>query len=256
MNRTLPTYEIAGKSFHVDVAKGELTDTADPDNSISFHDLRDKGDHYILYYHRRTGKLMVEGDISQGEQVQRLEIPPMHRLDPEGMARLYERDGFSIAGKTDTEIIINSEILDQRLKGILPRIDIAGNTFIIDYRLKELRSEQQAANRLPIGQMDVSADGNHYLFFYLPAKQQMIQMHERMKEIPDGLLQVKIPNELGLDPVGVAREYNITGTGFLRKYPPQSQLKAMSIPAKDCGLQEWIRQNNRSTLRKNNGKKL
>jgi hypothetical protein len=51
-------------------------------------------------------------------------------LDPVGMAAKYNLPLDSLDRKTDYDIIVDNELVQKRLNGFLPVIDIAGHDFL------------------------------------------------------------------------------------------------------------------------------
>ena len=155
------------------------------------------------------------------------------------------------------------EELVQRLAGILPRIDIAGQNFIVDWRLKELRAENDFSKRIDLRHMAMDDKGENYLCFYhLPSKSVFVA-DDHLTELPKDTVMLEIPFELWLDPVGVARQYGQEDTFLLDNYPIRPELKAKVVPLEDTGLPELIKRN-RGKLKtpgapmhkKNRGKRL
>lgn len=241
MERILPMIKIGNTDFVVDIAQCVLREKDDPQNTLSFHDMKDMGDHYTFLYDPKTKYFGdTERETAYMEQVK---IPQMVALDPEGMALKHGLTKEFLEGKNDHELLINEALLDLRLKGVLPKIDVAGQPFIIDYRLKELRAENAPDKILPFSKMDMDEDGQRYLFFYHPESKQLVPINKQTTEVPEGLVLIDMPNELGLDPVAVARENGITDSGFLRRYPPQKDMKAKVTPAANTNLKSFIKQN-------------
>ena len=65
----------------------------------------------------------------------------------------------------------------------------------------------------------------------------------KLTEFPQGVIQIKLPNEIGLDPVATARKYGMNERELLRRYPIQKELKAEVIPLSETGIPRLIRQN-------------
>ena len=158
----------------------------------------------------------------------------------------------------------DEQLLERRLSGTLPVIDIMGYPFIIDWRLKELRPVNDFNTRLDLKTMAMNNDGNKYLCYYhIPTRSEVVP-DKSIKELPTDVLLLEIPFELVLDPVGVAREYGLGDTDLLNRYPIQREIKATVIPLEQSYLAEIVKRNNtqvkrtivRQAPKKGKGRKL
>ncbi len=143
----------------------------------------------------------------------------------------------------------DKELLEQRLAGILPVIDIAGHTYIVDLRLKELRAKDEPHNKIRFGNMAMDIEGNNYLCFFHTPSRSVVNIQEGITSVPKDLVMLEIPNELRLDPVGTAREYGLEDSFMLEKYPIRAELKARVIPIDETGLPEVVRANRSKRIR-------
>lgn len=235
-------YTIEGTSFEIDLDRQLLRQTNDPDNEISFiNSMQDHGSHYRLLYDPESCR--PAEDLFDGTRIKVIDIPPLSRLDPDGMAGKYGVSAEAMTGKTDFEIIVDQETLANRQNGILPQIDIAGEKFIVDLRLQELRHAEYFFPVLSLKSFDLTDDGWHYTAFYEPVMKQVVQIDPKLLEFPDGIIRIKIPNEIGLDPVATAKAYGMDERDLLRRYPIQRELKAEVIPLAETELPRLIRQN-------------
>jgi hypothetical protein len=230
MGRELPEYELYGTKFLVDVELLELRQKDDPENTISFLSMEDRGTHYRIDY-----------NVNEAYNV---DIPPLKELDPEGMAAKYGCSIEDMKNKTDFEIMVDQAALSKRLAGTLPEIDLAGHTFYVDWRYKELRAkDDMAAIPLDLKRMDMNSDGTAYICAYhLPSRSEY-QIDVSTTELPKDVVLVEIPYELKLDPVGVAREHGLRDTALLRRFPILQGLKAKVKPLSKTDLPKLIESN-------------
>jgi hypothetical protein len=177
-----------------------------------------------------------------------IRVPLMIELDPAGMAAKYGFTEAQLEGKTDYEVIVDQEALQQRLAGVLPRIDIAGEQFTVDLRLQELRHAGNYHLMLSLKSFDLSPDGWKYEGYYDTYLRQVVDIDPKLTEFPDGVVKIQFPNEIVLDPVGVASQYGIEASALLRRYPIKSDLKADVIPLSETHIPALI-QHNRNQLR-------
>ena len=137
----------------------------------------------------------------------------------------------------------DEELLAQRLAGILPRIDIAGQQFIIDWRLKELRDARDASVRIDLHGLPIDETGEQYLFFYNTRLKKADPPDPKMTHLPKDVVLLKIPYEMKLDPVGVAREYGLPDMELLERFPIQRELKVTVIPLDETELVQLVKRN-------------
>jgi hypothetical protein len=246
--RQVPIFTIEGTSFLVDVDKQVLRQTNDQDNEISFiNNMQDHGTFYRLLYDLNEKR--AAEDLFDQNRVKVIDVPRLTELDPEGMSAKYGISEEQLKGKTDFEVIVDQELLQQRLNGQLPKINIAGEDYIIDLRLQELRPAKDFSPAISLRYLDLSADGEYYLAYFHPAIRQVVPVDPKLTELPDGVIQLQIPNELRLDPIAMARKYGMEENEVLRRYPIQKNLKADVIPLHETGLPALI-QRNREQLQK------
>jgi hypothetical protein len=137
----------------------------------------------------------------------------------------------------------DKELLGQRLAGVLPVIDIAGQAYIIDWRLKELRAEDDPDATIRLERMAMDANGENYLCFYHLPTRAVVNISPDITLLPTDMVMLEIPNELRLDPIGTARQYGLEDTFMLDRYPIKGELKARVIPVEETGLPGLIKAN-------------
>jgi hypothetical protein len=235
-------FTIEGTAFVVDIERQVLRQSDNASNEISFiNSMLDQGDQYRLFYDpARKNIPQSEFDPAIMKEVT---VPPLVGLDPEGMAAKYGFKPEELKGKTDFEVIVDQQLLEQRRQGALPRINIAGEEFFVDLRLQELRHAKTFHPVLSLNSFELTDDGWHYEAYYHPVIRQLVPLDPKLLELPEHVVKIKIPNEIGLDPVGAARAYGIDEMVLLRRYPPQKDLKAEVIPLSETHIPALIRQN-------------
>jgi len=229
-------------SFLVDIDKQVLRQTNDSSHEISFiTQMTDRGDHYLIAFDL-SRKRVYEGDFTH-DQIEPIIVPPLIALDPEGMSQKYGVPVDQLAGKTDFEIIVNQEALARREQGMLPQIDLGGEMFTVDLRLQELRHSQHFFPVISLKSFDLTNDGWHYEAYYHPVMKQVVELDPKLLEFPESVIKIKIPNEIGLDPVATARKYGMNERELLRRYPIQQNLKAEVIPLSETNIPGMIQRN-------------
>jgi len=243
-------FEIEGTSFEVDIDKQVLRQTNNQSNEISFiTDMTDQLKNYTFTYDlNRKNVYDKTTGFYESEDWYQIKVPKLIELDPEGMAEKYGYTVEQLKSKTDFEIIIDQETLAQRQNGILPQIDIAGEMFTVDLRLHELRNSRYFFPVISLKSFELTGDGWHYEAYYHPVIKQVVELDPKLLEFPEGVIKLKIPNEIGLDPVAAARQYGMDERELLRRYPIQKDLKAEVIPLSETHIPALI-QRNRAALR-------
>ncbi|MEB2782183.1 hypothetical protein U3A58_17455 [Algoriphagus sp. C2-6-M1] len=132
------------------------------------------------------------------------------------------------------------DLLKQRKIGILPEIDIAGHSYTVDLRLNELRNVEFPTKKLSLDEMVTATDGQHYLFFYDRESRSILHASSEMVNLPKNAVLVEIPDEMGLDPVGMARKYGLGDEYFLKMHPYGKGLKSKVTPMDKSGLPEFV----------------
>jgi hypothetical protein len=235
-------FEIEGTSFEVDIDKQVLRQTNDQTNEISFiHDMQDQGAFYNLLYN--LDEHNAAHDLFDQNRVKLITVPQMTDLDREGMAVKHALPPELVMGKSDFELIVDQKLLDQRLNGVLPQIDLAGEKFTVDLRLHELRNSKYFFPVISLKSFELTNDGWHYEAYYHPVMKQVVDLDPKLLEFPEGVIKLKIPNEIGLDPVAIARQYGMDERELLRRHPIQKDLKAEVIPLSETHIPALIRRN-------------
>lgn len=240
-------FTIDHTSFEVDIHKQVLRQTNDRSNEISFVTaMSDMGDHYQFCYDVVTKRPLQE---APGQHTEIIRVPQLVELDPEGMAAKYGLAPEQLKGKTDFDVIVDQEALTRRRQGILPQIDLAGEKFVVDLKLQELRDAQYFFPVISLKNFELTGDGWYYEAYYHPVMKQVVELDPKLLEFPEGVVKLRIPNELGLDPVATAKMYGMNERQVLRRYPIQKSLQAEVIPLSETHLPRLIRQN-RDELRR------
>lgn len=235
-------FEIEGTSFEVDIENEVLRQTNDRNNVIAFvQDMQDQGTFYRLRYD--IDEKCAVYDPVFGQRIKEINVPQMTELDPEGMAARFGLSPAQVKGKSDFEVIVDQDALQQRRDGVLPKINIAGEDFVFDLRLQELRHAKYFFPVISLKSFELTNVGWNYEAYYHPVLKQVVEIDPKLTEFPEHVIKIKIPNEIGLDPVGTARQYGMDERDLLRQYPIQKDLKAELISLADTQIPELIRRN-------------
>ncbi|MGF7080460.1 hypothetical protein [Mucilaginibacter sp. UYCu711] len=237
-----PVYKIGDTHFIVDIDKQVLREFQRPENEISFiNHMADLQTHYELRYDPRINSVAQEN--MPDSQVRLIRVPQLTTLAPEQMALKYDCTVEELKGKPDFEVMVDQQLLAMRRHGLLPKIDIHGEHFIVDLRMEELRHAVNFFPILSLKRFELDKDGDHFEAFYHPITKQIVEIDPKILELPDQVVKIIIPAEIGLDPVSAARIYGIDERELLRRYPIQKDLKAEIIPLSETGIPALIQRN-------------
>lgn len=203
----LPTIELEGTDFFVDVTRFQLIEMYDSNNVIPFGKMEDYGDCYRFDYNR-TVKNIPEYPNRRDTEI---EIPEFVVLDPEGMAKKYNLSVEEIKNKTDFDFMVDQKEFDLRVnQGRLPTMEIAGHLFYVDMRMDKLRPKDDfLSNGISFTAIEdhFSEGKDTYLIPYDPKKHEFRDLdYEIITSIPKDLIAIEFPFQKVLDPVGWNRQ--------------------------------------------------
>lgn len=245
MKRKISPIEIEGTSFIVDVGRQLLLENGKPENCISFLDMRDFEKYYTLEYSRKEKNLPAS---FSDETVTSVIVPQMKELDPEGMKLAYGCSDDDLLHLSDFEIVVNQDIIKERLQGKQPVIDIAGHPFYIDLHSGYLRPKDDFFSKgISLARLEEigsgTGDDNHRIA-YDPLKHELVELDiSRITKIPKGIIVVEIPPAYKLDPVKWAEMRGFSIRDTTREHPPLREHVARIIPWSETAVKEIIREN-------------
>ncbi len=245
MKRKLPIYTIEGTDFLVDVDKVELREKSNPENVISFFEMKDVGNGYVFDYSIKDKNL--PSLFGTDQEITTLQIPEMVDLDPVGMAEKYGISMRNIKGKTDFDLMVDQSALQQRQMGRLTTIDIAGHLFYVDIPMDMLRPKDDFHSKgIQFSEIDNYYDEvkNRYIIPYNPRTREFQEPDfNTILAIPKELIVIEFPHERVLDPVGVNRKWGYAETEDLKKINIKPHFEAKIIHWKETGIEETINEN-------------
>ncbi|RWU08136.1 hypothetical protein [Pedobacter chitinilyticus] len=236
--RKLPEIVIDGISMIVDVAFAELRHKEYPDCRVSFHNMDREGGGYALHVEPMLQGLSETPHPLYEKHI----IGQMVVLDPEGICIKYGLERQSLP-TDDSGLSCDPKLIEKRLKGVLPQIDIAGKEYHVDVRLGELHSVDDQTKRIILKMLSINGNGN-YVFLYDHKKHHIVNLDiDKITKEPPNTVMIELPHELWLDPIGVARKQNIDELSLLGKYPLQHELKARIYPLAETFVANHIHKN-------------
>lgn len=243
MEKKKPIIEILGTVFEVDVAKQQLSEQRAPDNTISFLQMKDEITQYTLTYSPKEKNLPGTFD----SDYERITIPQMKDIDPEGMSAAYGVSLAEIGHLSDFEIVVDQTLVAERLSGKQPTIEIAGHTFFVDLHWGLLRPKDDFETLgISIKELDYweSEKPGGYTFPYNTKTHELIELDFRsITAIPKDVILVEIPDARRLDPVMYAKMNGFDIRSIAREHPPQRNQVARIIPWDQTPVREILSAN-------------
>lgn len=240
--RQRPTFEIGGIPFIVDVDNSVLLHPGDARSIIFFSDMEDKGDHYLLQFDRATASGWEEGAEQPG--LLSVKVPQMVTLDPEGVAQKYSTTIDKLP-KRDADLKCDPILLERRMQGIQPTIDICGHTFFAHLRFGLLQPKDDFNTMgLEVHKMQCNDSGTHYQCWYNYKTHSEVKLNRDITAIPKNVVPLEIPIDVVLDPYAVLRDsgHAIIPERFDR-FPIRYNLKASVLPWEETIVPALIKKN-------------
>lgn len=245
--RELPTIDIKGTAFIVDVENNQFRECGNESNSFSFNQMEYKGTHYEMAYDERLKNPTFASKLKCT-----VEIPLLIQIDPEGIAKKYGVSETDLIGKNDFDFRVDQQIYTERVYlGRLPMIDIAGDTFFVDMRFDELRWTKDISKLIILRDQDRVELKGDYFFFYDTNAKQAVTIDSSVTVLPENVVKVILPEDHVLDPLVHAQITDVfrpnVGVNevkdILMKCPFHKDLKAEVIPLSKTELVEIMKVN-------------
>lgn len=248
--RALPRFQLESTAYLVDVDFAVLRQEDNQTDVLPFNEMEEHSTHYAIPDHR--------GQV--------LTVPPMVRLDPEGMAAKY---GLAVTALPDRDDALRCppEALADRLQGKLPIIQLCGQEFFVDLRLGLLRPKDDFSTRgIPLAELEEHPTGTGYVLLYDPATKSQVFYSQDWQQVPEGLVCLELPDTETLDVVGsiltyldypelkskypfgnrqeaLAFAWEPEFRQMIDQYPVREGLEARIIPWEHTGIQERLAEN-------------
>lgn len=240
----LPTYDIMGTPFIVDVNQLELREKSNPLNVISIADMwEDPQEGYHFWYDPNNHHVAKFDDPG----VKLVKIPDFVKLDPKGMAEKHHISDVKIKRMRDFDLMVDQDTFDKiDRKEQFPTIDIKGQIFDVDVFNSKLHPRDDIWSRgILFSELKYyySRKDENYIIPYNQKTQTFQEVNLNLKEIPEDLIVVKIPNERSLDPISQNKKDNIDTSSYLKKGGVSLRHKAMIIPWEHTLFADTIKQN-------------
>lgn len=244
-DRVLPTHEIHGTEFIVDVNQLELREKANPKNAISLSDMEENAAQGYRFWFNPSTKSLAR--YSEGE-ARYTEIPDFVKLDSVGMAKKHGIPEDKMAGMDDFKLMVDQDAFERIAhRGITPTIDIAGQTFYIDLPNDRLHPKDDIWSRgILFSELEYyySHKDDVYTIPYNQRTHAFQEVSLDVKAIPESLVVVQLPGKRALDPIGQNRTGNLNDSDFLKKKGVCLHFKARVIPWRQTRFAETVKRNN------------
>lgn len=243
--RVLPTSTIHGTEFIVDVNQLELREKGNPKNVISISDMEEQAvEGYRFWYSPNSKRLTTYAD----QDAKLAEIPDFVKLDPIGMAKKHNISEDKIVEMDDFKLMVNQDAFDEiAYKGIIPTIDIAGHTFHIDLSNDKLHPKDDVwSPGIIFSELKYyySHKDNTFTIPYNQKTHTFQEVSLNVKEIPEGLIVVQIPNKRTLDPIRQNKLGNLNSSDYLKKEGVHLHYEAKVVPWHQTRFAETVKRNN------------
>jgi hypothetical protein len=252
----LPILVIREVPFIIDPYKRQLIRFNDPEKNISFDELKINNGFYFLNFDTITFKPAIDlrGPEALADRFSSVTLPAIIIDAPSKMPEDTQDDMNRRSQAQSWGFYLGDKNVALRLSGVLPHIELAGTDFTVDWRLRQMRDTEQPWNNFSFDDFEMDDDGDKYLFFFNTQTHELYMPPEDIIELPEHVVVLEIPNELGLDPVAVAREYGSDLYELLIEHPIAEKLAAKVSPLSETGLPAIIENNIRIQLNLTNEK--
>ncbi|MBB5441086.1 hypothetical protein HDC92_004791 [Pedobacter sp. AK017] len=136
-----------------------------------------------------------------------------------------------------------TDLLEKRVSGRLPIIDIAGTSFTVDLGRNELRETKNPGNVINFKELVFSESKDKYHCYYHIKKHRIFHPDKDITVIPKNVKLLEIPNKNALDPFAVASEKGAVVKEFIAKYPLQGTIMANLHPLSKSYLPQIVKEN-------------
>ncbi|OJV52275.1 MAG: hypothetical protein BGO31_05440 [Bacteroidetes bacterium 43-16] len=232
MNRTLPTYEIEGVDFLVDVDFNLLRHPRDEKIGYSFlHDMTDTATGYTLTIN--PDNLLSDRQAEMHGKPVIYEIPYMVKLDPDGMKEKFRTD---ILPETDIELKNNEDLLYRRSIGKPAAIKVLDDYFFVDTESSIFFGPKVGGrfSSLHTENMPMDSFLTVYQCLYDPTAKLMY--HPESRVIPEGVIGLQLPALAYCDSYNYARLHGrLKEPEFFRWHPVRANMAAREIPIEQLG---------------------
>lgn len=117
-------------------------------------------------------------------------------------------------------------LIARRMQGFLPTIEIFGQPFYIDIRMRELRAVDDFSKSLSFRSMERDQLTDEMSFLYDPKEKCIFIPNADQPAVAEKPVIIMLPPEIKMDPIGTARRRGYDTGLTLKEFPIQKELKA------------------------------
>lgn len=238
-----PKIVIDGAVFAIDSNANSLIDQSNHANIINLNNNQIFQQYRIVY--DKEHRNLAKGNYSMPEDYYRLtevrlpvKITTLNSIPVDEDIKMINQEAHT----NGWNFALVDRALNERLAGRLPKLDISGDLFTVQWEHKKLNSDT-TFKPLNFDDFDMSPDGTKYLFFYHKPSQTIFYPESDISEFPKDTYLVEIDNEITLDPVAAARHFGLEEAAFYPEHPVILNHVAKIIPFEETRLAELVEQN-------------
>lgn len=218
---------IEGTLFKYDRERNALFQAGKPANHVALAAFPSEYDDLLIQFDRFSNEIVA--DLGRKSDVVQAAIQvniPRKLFDSTESDILF----FNLLSKAENRnFYLADKVTMRRIGGTLPEIAIGGDRYIVDFRWKELRCVFDSSIKLPMDSFKSIEDGMYFQAFYDVNNRKLIDP-QHVKANSADIMLLEIPNELVLDPVGVARQEGLADIELLHFFPVKSDLTGKLKP--------------------------
>ncbi|MDM8175992.1 hypothetical protein QT327_16825 [Olivibacter sp. 47] len=226
-HRHLPTIDIGGFEYEIDVSFDVLRQKEDPLSVIEFCDMEKEEQGYSFVFDRES-QLINYFEEGVEDRI-KIHLPEMVELDPEGMSLKYGVPVEKLPEK-DKDLECSHQMIHHRIhEGNLSVIRIVDKDYYVDLRMGQLRATDQFWKTIDLNRTEEARDSS-LLFAYNYHRHELVDIDENITAYPKNTVLVALPHDSKLDPVGAGRKDWGDELALLDQYPIQQRMEARIFP--------------------------
>lgn len=230
MKALRPQIIMEGILFDLDYPNRQIIEVSNPENTTKFSELKQDDTYYTLVLDERTSQKIhtvfeninysaeanINNDINALPFFGRLVKIPKVLLDELPFLEEEEIPNINtVCHRDELGFVMVDEAIRQRLSGKLPTLEINGESYFVNVRLKQL--EPKNLNHSPIKiREEFEVRTSYALQFFMNTKtKQLVEVDLNSDVAPKDIVFVRIPSLVSLDPIGINRMAGQSGLKLL-----------------------------------------
>lgn len=247
MKKEKPYVDIEGERYLVNVKLNRLEHSRHQYKRLSICDMKYAKEGYTFYIEKATKSIVNDRIVFNQKDHTFVSIPHLCKLDPHGVAKKYRYTPEQMEGKTDFDLMPDLQGLFYRQNGALPQVEIEGQNFYVDYRMRCLRPQDNFhTNGIQFDELEYYFDDqqDRFIFPYDKKKLDIASIDiDTVTVIPSNVVIVTLPCLQALDPIGYSRATGFDREEILRETPQNQKTIAGQISWEKSGIYAVIEEN-------------